>query len=537
VAKAVSARRLVASLPRDATEVVEGDDLRPRFSKRGADESHQDGIERSVSDDAGLFYEIEQSEFLDEIGQIYEELKAKESRCSFWAFRQYISEQLIKGWWQRLVANELMDFYVALKRGERPKLVIMAPPQHGKTKQVIDFLAWVAGLDPHLKSIYASYSSDLGEIANLTMQRIIDSPQYKRVFPGTRLARPGRTDGLWQRNLSLFEIVGESGCFRNTTVQGQITGQGLDIGVVDDPVKGRADVMQKSSRDKTWAWFTDDFFSRFSEKAGMIFIMTRWHVDDPVGRLIERMPNVKVLRFPAIDETDPRRAAGGALFPEFKSLEFLLERKKLQTQAGWESEYQQNPIITGGGIYPIDKIQVLTRIDPGMVKRSVRYFDKAGTHGGGDYTAGVLMHGLKDGSYVIAHVTRGQWAARQREDMIKFWANADKKLIKTPYEVVIEQEPGSSGKDSVEATIRNLAGFSVHADKVTGSKEIRAEPLAAQVQGGNVALLAGAWNVDLLDEMETFPSGRYRDQCDAASGAFNRLAGGPRYSIDSGWLD
>ena len=72
-------------------------------------------------------------------------------------------------------------------------------------------------------------------------------------------------------------------------------------------------------------------------------------------------------------------------------------------------------------------------------------------------------------------------------------------------------------------TIRNLAGFRVFADKVTGSKEVRAEPFAAQVQGGNVKLVAGAWHYGLLDEMESFPSGKYRDQVDACSGAFNRL--------------
>ena len=68
------------------------------------------------------------------------------------------------------------------------------------------------------------------------------------------------------------------------------------------------------------------------------------------------------------------------------------------------------------------------------------------------------------------------------------------------------------------ATIRNLAGFRVFADKVSGSKEVRAEPFAAQVQGGNVSLVAGNWHYALLDEMESFPQGKYRDQVDASVG-------------------
>jgi predicted phage terminase large subunit-like protein len=86
-------------------------------------------------------------------------------------------------------------------------------------------------------------------------------------------------------------------------------------------------------------------------------------------------------------------------------------------------------------------------------------------------------------------------------------------------------------------TIRMLASDKVFADRVTGSKEVRAEPFAAQVQSGNVWLVAGGWHHAFLDELETFPSGRWKDQVDAASGAFARVTHGPQYSLHSGWLD
>jgi predicted phage terminase large subunit-like protein len=78
-----------------------------------------------------------------------------------------------------------------------------------------------------------------------------------------------------------------------------------------------------------------------------------------------------------------------------------------------------------------------------------------------------------------------------------------------------------------------LRGFRVFADKVTGAKETRAEPFAAQVQGSNVWLLAGRWNSDFWDEAEAWPNGRYRDQIDACSGAFNRLTGRPVYNLEA----
>ena len=71
------------------------------------------------------------------------------------------------------------------------------------------------------------------------------------------------------------------------------------------------------------------------------------------------------------------------------------------------------------------------------------------------------------------------------------------------------------------------------ADKVTGKKEVRAEPLAAQVQSGNVYLVAGGWVRDFISEMEQYPNGTYLDQVDAAAGAFNRLTAGPYYNLDA----
>jgi predicted phage terminase large subunit-like protein len=464
-----------------------------------------------------------------------EDLFREESKACFWTFRRRIRPTMKLGWWQHEVANELQRFYHGLINGERPKLVLMAPPQHGKTEQVQDFTAWVAGKQPNLKTIFASYSDELGVAVNRDLQRVMTSERYVATF-GHRL---GDSRSRWLRNSNVLEYVNHRGSFRNTTVEGQITGQGLDIGIVDDPIKGRAEASSRTVRDKIWDWFTDDFFTRFSDSAGLLMIMTRWHLDDPVGRFIERFPEAKIFRYPAIAEEDEKnRSKGEALFPQHKSLPFLMQHRAVMSRAGWESEYQQNPIVVGGGIFPIEKLKTLPMLDRDKISRSVRYVDKAGTEGGGAWTAMVLMHKMRDGSYVIEHVERGQWSALEREEKIKFWAKHDSANLKRgAYEIGVEQEPGSGGKESAEATIRNLAGYKVFADKVTGSKEVRAQPFAAQVQGGNVYLVAGGWQADLLDELESFPSAKYRDQVDACTGAFNRLALGPTYNLFGGAFD
>ena len=422
--------------------------------------------------------------------------------------------------------------------GKRPKIVICTPPQHGKSWTAGDFIGWVSGRDPNLKTIFASFSDELGMRTNKELQRMLDNDRYRMLFPKTKLAKRGET---WQRNASILEFAGHSGSFRNVTVEGAINGMELHLGVIDDPHKGRNEAISKTNRDRVWNWFTDDWMARFAENSALMVIATRWHIDDLIGRYQQHESNIKIVSYPAIAEKDefwhnatkPLRCSGQPLFKELKSSDFLIERKKLMTELSWQSEYQQNPITVGGGVLPIENLKIMPYWNPvgsTEIRASIRYWDRAGTEGGGNYSAGVLMHALNDGRYVISHIERGQWSAYVREKNIRRWAEDDARVYAN-YEVGIEQEPGSSGKDVAEATVRNLAGFSVFVDKVTGSKETRANPFAAMVQNSGVLIIAGSWIQEFVREAEAFPNGKYDDQIDGCSGAFNRLA--QRLKFDS----
>jgi len=463
-----------------------------------------------------------------DVGALLHKLACAEARSNFWAFRKLTHPDMMTGWWVKEVAAHLMDFYTDYINGLRPRLILTAPPQHGKSYMVSDFLAWVAGRDPDITIVFTSYADSLGVRTNLALQRIMTQPPYDTIFPFTRVMRGVEDTGAWQRNTEIIEFIGQRGSFRNTTVHGQITGHGLDIGVIDDPIKGRKEAHSQLQRDTVWEWLTDDFFSRFSANAGFLLIMTRWHVDDPVTRFVDKFPHTRVLRYPAIADTDEvHRLRGQALFPEHKPLDFLLERKQLMTAAGFASEYQGAPFIAGGSLFPIAKIKLVEQMDRHMIVSSVRYWDKAATEGGGAYTAGVLMHKLSDNTYIVEDIRHGQWSALEREQRIEQTAQADAAIYQGRYEIWVEQEPGSGGKESAELTVRRLAGHRVYADRVTGaqgSKEIRAEPFAAQVQGGNVKVLSADWNLGYFDELEEFPSGKRKDRVDASSGAFNKLA-------------
>lgn len=159
---------------------------------------------------------------------------------------------------------------------------------------------------------------------------------------------------------------------------------------------------------------------------------------------------------------------------------------------------------------------------PAFLTNWVRYWDKAGTDGGGDWSAGVLM-GRAGSTYYVVDVVRGQWSPGDRNAVMKQTAALDAEVCPR-YAIWTEQEPGSGGKESALNTISDLAGYDVHAETVTGSKVVRANPLVAQSEVGNVKLIAGAWNAAYLDELCAFPNGPHDDQVDASSGAFNKLA-------------
>jgi predicted phage terminase large subunit-like protein len=164
--------------------------------------------------------------------------------------------------------------------------------------------------------------------------------------------------------------------------------------------------------------------------------------------------------------------------------------------------------------------------------RTIRYWDKAGTEGGGAYTAGVLMAKLGPLWYVL-DVKRGQWAANAREKQLIETTESDAHRYRR-YTIWQEQEPGSGGKESAENTTRNLAGYAIHTERVTGSKRTRWEPWESQLEAGNVRLVKAKWNRDFIDEHCAAPKGRYKDQIDAAAGAFAKLVAKKAFFVSGG---
>jgi len=402
--------------------------------------------------------------------------------------------------------------------------MIFMPPRHGKSEQVtVRYPAYRLENDAELKIIIGAYGSMLAnkfsrKCRGIARERVQLNPE-----------RTAADD--WE--------TAAGGGVRAAGVGGAITGIGGNLILIDDPVKNREEANSETYREKVWDWYRDDLYTRLEPGGSIILQMTRWHEDDLAGRILESEDgsNWAVLRLPAQCETqeerdefaekygratglpDPLgREVGEALCSDRYPLESLADIKTTLGSYSYNALYQQRPTPFTGGMIPVEMFSTI-RAMPAQNQGKVRYWDKAGTEGGGAYSAGVLLVKTMNNQYIIEDVERGQWSALQREQVIKQTANQDGLAVST----VVEQEPGSGGKESAESTIKMLQGFNVYADKPSGDKVVRAMPYAAQVEAGNVMLLIAPWNKAFIEENRGFPFAKLKDQIDAVAGAFNKL--------------
>jgi predicted phage terminase large subunit-like protein len=330
----------------------------------------------------------------------------------------------------------------------------------------------------------------------------------------------------------MFEVVEYNGYYRGAGVGGAITGMGMKYGIIDDPLKNRQDANSPTIRQIIWEWYTSTFRTRLAPGGGILITMTRWHELDLVGMLLDlakhdpRADQWTVLTLPAIAEEPladyDERQVGEALWPTRFTLDDLEKTRISLGSYDWNSLYQQRPSPLEGGIFKRTFFKPISQSI--STPWRIRYWDKASsTAASAKYTAGVRLAITAEGQVIVEHVVRGQWSTGERRKVMLQTAQTDAAQFGNGIVVFIEQEPGSSGLDSVQDEIRMMAGHAVFADRPSGDKDTRMLPLVAQAEAGNLYMVTGAWNDEFVDELCTIPNGRYRDQADAASGAFNRL--------------
>jgi predicted phage terminase large subunit-like protein len=451
---------------------------------------------------------------------------------------QYLCEEL------EIVARRLFkfengDFYRPKDR--EPKLYdLLINISPGSTKSTIVsqmFPAWCWVNDPTLRFMSGSYSGTLAlEQADYTRE-IIRSAKFKRLFPEIqfRADAENKTNYKieWFKQNEYGEMERQRGGNRlSCSPSGTATGFHADIIIIDDPINPNdANSATGVGLYNACDWIKSTLSTRKTEKDKTVFIMVmqRLNEADPSGMWIQEAKEgkrkIKHICLPGelTENVSPpalRKFYKDGLFDPVR-----LNRRVLEEQYnnlgpyGYAGQILQTPVPIGEGLFKVEKFEIVSSIQESDILEKIRYWDKAGTEGAGAFSVGVLFAKLKSGKFALLDVIRGQWSTEKRENIIKQTAQLDGKSVK----IYIEQEGGSGGKESAEATIRNLAGYMVFIDLPKGDKTTRAIPYSVQVNSGNVILVANQWNRDYINECRHFPLGKYKDQVDASSAAFNML--------------
>jgi predicted phage terminase large subunit-like protein len=452
----------------------------------------------------------------------------------FWS--TVVAEDPVWNWHIEYLCDECQVLCERIFKGE-PKaydlLVNIAP---GTTKSMIMSImlpAWCFTRMPSFRFIGASYSYPLAMDLSTKCRDIVESEKYKECFPYVEIREDQNTKGYFKTSQKGFRYA--------VGVNGAITGVHSHLTVIDDPLNPQQAQSEKDINSANH-WIKHTLSSRKVNKSVsvMALVMQRLHQNDASADFLHgRKGKVRHICLPAeIDPSEPSNVRPpeaekfykDGLMDPIRMSATVLKEERAKGEFYYSSQFRQEPVPAGGGMFKIKKIK--SAICPNIFKRVIRFWDKAGSLKAGCYTAGVKMGLDKEDRYWILDVVRFQLDSFEREKMIEAVAISDGYNV----QIGMEVEPGSGGKESAQASVRNLAGFSVtvvKADKTTGGKQFRADPFAAQMNSGNVYIssdmvdphtqswIADSWVTDLVEELKYFPNSKYKDQVDACSGAFS----------------
>jgi predicted phage terminase large subunit-like protein len=282
-------------------------------------------------------------------------------------------------------------------------------------------------------------------------------------------------------------------------------------------------------RDRTWDALQDDLMSRLEPGGALVLMATRWHQDDPTGRMLRMIEDkakcngpVVRLRLPALAEPNDvlGRNEGDPLWSARYPKHILEAIRERSGPYSWSALYQQRPTPSEGGIFKRAWFKPIATIPTPHLEIVARYWDLAmSSKTSADYTVGVKMARDVGGHLYVLDVTRAHLEWGDVTDYMADVIMADGPMVAQGVE-----EAGYMSRAVQDLTadprLHNYAiwGYPVERDKLT-----RALPFAARAAAGHVSVLESHWTPAYLDELCAFDRGAHDDQVDASSGAYEML--------------
>jgi predicted phage terminase large subunit-like protein len=411
-----------------------------------------------------------------------------------------------------LIANRLQEIE-RLQALKIPSYTIFElPPRHGKSMSITEtFPSWFIGRNPQRRVIATAYGQDL---ANRFGKRNKDKFEYYAPKLFDLVLDPT------SRSVTDWDVQGHRGGMITRGMGGGITGQGADLLIIDDPFKNRQEAESETYRNRVWDEWESTLSTRLHKGAAVIVLMTRWHEDDLIGRMLAREPGKwQRVRLPAIAEENDilGREEGSSLWPEGGFDEKWAAEKKISVGSRtWESLYQQNPRPSEGS----------------MFKRHYwKYYKQAPVMQTMVLSWDCTFKDSKDSDYVAGHVWGKVGADFYLLDRIKAkmnitatmqgiqnqaakWPKAHAKLI----------EDKANGPAVIQLLKNKVPGLiPVNPE---GGKVVRAAAAEPFVEAGNVYIpdpSIAPWINDFVEELAAFPNGKNDDDVDAFTQAIAYL--------------
>jgi predicted phage terminase large subunit-like protein len=461
------------------------------------------------------------------------------ARQDLLAFTQYTFPTGFEtNWHHEIMCREIDDWLVA----EEPyNLALNLPRRHSKSEICSRHLpAYIFGRWPDKHIIAASYGASLIEGMSRECQKIMSSPEYAVVFPGTLIPTKGkRWDESAVRRADEFTIQGRRGHYVCAGVDGPLIGHGGHIGLIDDPIKNRPEAESKTTREKCVEWYRSTFRTSMEQGGRILMLTTRWHTDDLEGYVIKQMrdnpggDHWKIISFPAIFEEgefthpdDPRKE-GEALWPWKKTAEELNQIRIEGGSYNWASMWQQRPSPPGGNKIKRHWLQRIHRRDLPLNMQWVRFWDLAVTaNTRADYTASGMMAIDENGNVYIDHLVREQVEWPDAQKMIK--AHAVQEAVPMGITTTGMQ------KGFFQALLKEpeMLDVAVYGYNEVKDKYTRAIPWIARAEAGKFFIVEGPGVDTYIDELVEFTGkdDTHDDQVDWTSGAYQMFVG----AVDAG---
>ena len=416
-------------------------------------------------------------------------------------------------WIAKLPKKEYIRYYKKVYRKEKQK-----NPDF-KFKDLI-----ITGKD--LRFITGSYGNALSLDHSELSRDIIISDKYKRFFPEIEIRHDKSQKSNFKNN--------HGGTRFTTSVGSGVMGTHAHFILVDDPLDPEGGYSD-ADREKANRWVTGTLSTRKVDKkiTVTILIMQRIHQDDPTAHLLNKKKGkIKHICLPAdcneFDNVKPKRLKKyykKGLLDSIRLGKTEIESLRLELGPyGFAGQLGQDPKPREGGMFQRKDMEIVD-VAPAGGTQWVRGWDFAGTSKEEAkkkgtkpaYSAGVKLK-YCDGIFYIGHIVRERVSGRGLRSLMKNIASQDGKETLIDY----PQDPGSAGKSQAQDLASYLAGYTFYYSTESGDKVLRADPVSAQSQAGNIKLVKGDWNEPFIDEVEYFPNG-FKDQIDALSRAFRRV--------------